>query len=169
MTALNNTIVTNLIERLPTITSATLSAGRQRAADTAHLLTRRNAMAAAATRTNRAVSRLIELTYQTDECGYCNIDDIGVYDQFPIPWGRHYQRYGLQRTEADVLALHIKSLQHQPGHIPLFTYDDITRRWAVNLFDYPTLASAAAYWEKSALTPRNYQQLSQHIRNRRSR
>lgn len=164
----SNGILKHHIERLPAITEAVLQRGRRRAADTAVSMSQRGAMKAAADRCNAAINRLIELAYQTDDCGLCNVDaQTGVFNRrFSMPWStRNYGRYGLLRTEADVLAIHINRL-HDVG-VPLFTFDDGTRRWALNFFDYPSMADAQRYAKSVELSARDYQVISQKVRNKR--
>ena len=165
-----NGIVKHFEERQPGIVGASLRAGRRRARDTAHAMSRRGAMAASAELVNTAVSRLIELAYEQDEIGLCNVDAVtGVFAHgFSMPWStRRYMRYGLQRTEADVLAIHVRRL-HEIDIPPLFTYDATTRRWGVNLFDYAEFGQAVAYWQRCQLSARDYQMILQTVRNRRA-
>ena len=168
----NGTILSTHLERLPAITDAVLRAGRRRAADQSHRLSRAGALGAAAERCNEAVNRLIVLAYQRDaQTGtLANVDGVtGVFERFPMPWGRYYGRWGLMRTEADCLALHVNLLQDDASVAPLWTYDDLTRRWGVNLFDYPTSAAALAYWKRCELTANDYQSLLQTVRSRRGK
>ncbi len=168
-----NTIVQNHMERMPAITSAVLRTGRRRAVDQSQQLNRAGAMKAAAIRCNAAVVRLIELAYtvDADTGSLANVDDDGVFDQFPVPWSTHnYGWYGLQRTEADVLARHVHALKGEGAEfVPLWTYDELSRQWAVNLFDYPTSTAAIAYWDRCQLTAAGYKTMLQEVRNRRSK
>ena len=165
----NGTIVQNHLERLPAITSTVLASGRRRAQDTAVKMSQRGAMKAAADRCNAAMMRLIELAYQTDDCGLCNVDPhTGVFGpKMSMPWSsRNYQRWALMRTEADVLAIHVKGL-HDLAVPPLLTYDAPSKRWGVNLWDYPDVASAQRYAKNVELTAKDYQTISAMVRNRR--
>jgi hypothetical protein len=167
-----NGIVAHHIERLPAITAAALRAGRRRAADQSQSLSRAGAMAAAAGRCNEAVNRLIVLAYEVDEHtgSLANVDAAtGVFERFPMPWsGRYYRRWGLMRTEADVLAIHVKAL-HDLTIPPLWTYDAATRRWGVNLWDYETQPAALAYWRRCELSAKDFQMIAQSVRNRRAK
>lgn len=166
-----NGILQHHIERLPGITDAVLRAGRRRAADQSQSLSQRGAMAAAAGRCNESIHRLIVLAYEVDEHTrtLANVDaTTGVFERFPMPWGRGYRRWGLMRTEADVLALHVKALADLVV-APLWTYDDVSRRWGVNLFDYVTQSAALAYWKRCELSARDYQTIAQTVRNRRAK
>ena len=168
MTHTNGTILSTHLERLPAITSTVLASGRRRAQDTAVTLSQRGAMKAAADRCNAAFGRLVELSYQTDDCGLCNVDQhTGVFNRrISMPWStRNYGRYALMRTEADVLAIHAKRLQDVG--IPLFLYDSVTKRWGVNLWDYPTVGDAHKYAKSVELSAKDYQTISETVRNRR--
>lgn len=162
-----NGIVRSFSERLPDITAATLRAGRRRASDTSARLTRRGAMAAAAELVNHAVSRLIELAYEIDDTGiHANIDADGRL-LIAVPWGRHYQRYGLRANESAVLALHVKRLYESPPVAPLFVYDDSMRSWFINVFDYGTYAAGIAYWRRAQLGSGDYLALLREVQSRR--
>lgn len=169
MTHRNNTIIKTFVERQPSIAGAILHAGRKRAQDTAATMSQAGAMKASAELCNTAINRLIELAYQHDDCGLCNVDaHTGVFNRkIAMPWStRNYSRYALQRTEADVLAIHVNRLH--AATVPLFTYDAGSKRWAVNLFDYPTQAAAVAYWKSAQLTGKDYQVLMHEVRSRRT-
>lgn len=165
----NGTIVQNHLERLPAITSTVLASGRRRAQDTAVKMSQRGAMAAAAQRCNAAINQLVKLAYERDDVGLCNVDSMtGVFGpKMSMPWSsRNYMRFGLQRTEADVLAIHVKGL-HDLAVPPLLTYDSTTKRWGVNLWDYPTVGDAQRYAKQVELTARDYQTIAQTVRSRR--
>lgn len=151
------------VTRKDTIIAAALQAGRQRAMSTAHELSRGGSMKAAAELVNEAVTKLIELAYERDDTGLCNVDSTGVFVRFPVPWGRSYMRYGLRSTEAAVLRLHVNRLMSTATPPPLWTYDDITRRWGVNLWDYPKLSQALAYWQCAEISARDYKMMLQQV------
>ena len=163
-----NGIVRHHVERLPAITGAVLRAGRRRAADTAVSMSQRGAMKAAADMCNASFGRLVDLAYQVYDCGLCNVDHhTGVFNRkISMPWStRNYMRFALMRTEADVLGVHAKRLQDVG--IPLFLYDAPTKRWGVNLWDYPAVADAQRYAKQVDLSARDYQTISAMVRNRR--
>ena len=145
------------------IMAAALQAGRQRAMSTAAGLSRGGMMRASAELCNEAVTKLIELAYERDETGLCNVDSTGVFVRFPVPWGRSYMRYGLRSTEAAVLRLHVNRLLSTASPPPLWTYDDVTRRWGVNLWDYPKLSQALAYWQRAEISARDYKMMLQQV------
>lgn len=162
----HNTIVSNFVERQPSIVGAALKGGRRRAADAAQSMSRRGAMAAAAELCNTAMFRLIELSYEQDEIGFCNIDEDGRL-LLPVPWGRHYQRYGLRATESAVLALHVKGLGQSPKYAPLWLYDAPMRSWFLNRWDYGDTGAAFSYWKKCGLSAKTYRSLVLHLQNQR--
>lgn len=166
----NGTIAKEHVGRLDAISSAILAAGRKRAQDTAIQMSQKGAHKAAADRCNLAALKLIELCYEEDETGRCNVDAAGVLNQrIAVPWSKHnYQRYALQRTEADVLKLHVNRLQESTVN-PLWIYYGEIRRWGVNLIDYPDLAAAVGYWRRAGLRAKHYQLLAQTVRNGRAR
>lgn len=169
MNTSTNGIVRHHVERLPAITGAALASGRRRAQDTAVKMSQKGAMKAAADRCNAAFGRLVELAYQVDDCGLCNVDQhTGVFNRrISMPWStRNYMRFALMRTEADVLAVHVKAL-HDLAVPPLFTFDDGTRRWALNFFDYPSMGDAHKYAKQVELSAKDYQTISAMVRSRR--
>lgn len=158
-----------VIDRKPDVITAALSAGRQRAAATAQELTRKGAMAASAELLNECVNKLIDLCYQTDAAGLCNVDQrAGGVLLIPSPWGRSYAKWGLRRTEGDVLALALSKLQSAAAHEPLFVYDPVTRRWAINLDDYPSKQAALSYWTKYQLDAAAYRLLLTAVQEKRT-
>ncbi|MBX2997777.1 MAG: hypothetical protein KF893_04650 [Caldilineaceae bacterium] len=158
-----------VIERKPDIITAALQAGRTRAAATAQQLTRKGAMAASAELLNECVTHLIELCYQVDGGGLCNIDERGGgVLLIPTPWGRSYRDWGLRRTEGDVLALVMSKLQTAAAHPPLFVYEPATRKWAVNIDDYPTKQHALSYWTKYQLDAASYRLLLTAVQDKRT-
>lgn len=151
------------VMRKDEIMAAALQVGRQRAMSTAEELSRGGMMRASAELCNEAVTKLIELAYERDETGLCNVDSTGVFVRFPVPWGRSYMRYGLRSTEAAVLRLHVNRLMSTVSPPPLWTYDPLSRRWGVNLFDYPNLSQAAVYWKRAEISARDYKQMHQQV------
>ena len=163
-----NGLVNGFVGRVSEISTASvLSSGRNRAHNIAAQMTRRGAMSASAELCNTAVTTLIGLTYEQDDCGFCNIDEhTGVFERFALPWGRFYQRYGLRATERLVLSVHVKRLMGVDV-APLWTYDATTRRWACNIFDYPTRNDALIYWRNvGELTGNDYKLMLQTMQNR---
>lgn len=166
----NGTILKEHVAQLDKISSAVLRAGRRRAADTAIQMSQRGAHKAAADRCNLAMMRLIELAYEIDETGRCNVDVTGLVNQgIAMPWSsRHYTRYGLQRTEGMVLGLHINRLQ-DARVVPLLIYYADMKRWGVNLTDYPDLGAAVGYWRRAQLSAKHYATYLQTVRSQRAK
>lgn len=163
-----NDVVRMIEGRKPSIIETTLRAGRRRAANIAAYLSRKGVMMGTAELCNEVIFKLIELAYETDDIGLCNVDPYtGVFERFPMPWGRKYQLYGLKATEAEILGLHVRRLQEMASKPPLWTYDPITRRWAVNVIDYPSKRSALGYWSSVQLTADIYRLLLESVRDKR--
>ena len=161
-----NGAIQEFVTRKDQISTATvLSSGRRKASEIAEQMSNRGKMAAAAEWCNEAVAALIHHAYEQDDCGYCNIDHTGVFERFAMPWGRFYARWGLRSTERLVLKLHVKRLM-QLDLAPLWTYDDHTRRWACNIFDYPSRNDALIYWKQvGELSANDYKLLFQKVQN----
>ena len=164
----NGTILSTHVERLDKISSAVLRSGRRRAADTAIQMSQRGAHKAAADRCNAAALKLIELAFEEDDCGRCNVGIDGTFNQrISMPWSsRNYGRYALQRTEAAILKLHVDRLQ-DANVPPLFIYFGESKRWSVNVEDYGDLAAAVGYWRRAQLNAKRYADYLQTIRNQR--
>ncbi len=118
------------------------------AADT---LSRRNADAAFCELMNEALARLIELAYEKDEGGYCNIDRATGKLLIPLPWGRNgHARWGLRPQEANILREILFAWQ---GETPaLLVYDRGRRAWFVNLMDYRTRSLAGDWLTRHPVT-----------------
>lgn len=124
----------------------------QRAAAT---LSRRNADAAIVELFSEAMQRLTLLAYERDGDGYCNIDPVTWRVLIPAPWGRAgHRRWGMTRTESDVLREMVQCRQLQTGDRPpgLWLYDRARRSWRLNLFDYDEGVDGQRYWQRWPLT-----------------
>lgn len=154
----HNGIIQSLVEGKEGIIAATLKAGRKRAVDVSHALTRKGAAAASAERCNEAVFKLISLAFETDDTGRCNIDVDGRLKW--TPWGRDGRYlFGLRATDGDVLRLHCQRLETLESPVPLFTFE--RQGWYCNVFDYRTSKAAFGYWQAYGLTGSLYRQLSE--------
>lgn len=108
--------------------------GLRAAADT---LSRRNADAAVCELLNEALARLIDLAYERDEGGLCNMDRATGKLLIPLPWGRNgHARWGLRPQEANILREVLFTWQREAQ--PLLFYDRLRRAWFVNLAEYRT-------------------------------
>lgn len=114
------------------------------------MLSNKGKVADSVEKINNSMTLLIQLTYDVDETGLCNIDSLGHLRGI-APWStRNYGRYGLLRTEANVLAVHIRRLSCEND--ALYTWVESQRKWHVNLDIYPTKDAALEYWDKRQLT-----------------
>lgn len=108
------------------------------AADT---LSRRNADAAVCELMNEALARLIDLGFEQDAGGYCNLDAATGRLLIPLPWGRNgHARWGLRPQEANILREVLFAWQQEAQ--PLLFYDRTRRGWFVNLSGYRTHRAA---------------------------
>lgn len=90
-----------------------------------------------------ALSRLVDLCFEEDSGGFCNIDSVTNRILIPLPWGRNgHNAWGIRPQEANVLRAIVGARQRQPG---LFLYDTSRRCWRVNLYDYSSREVAMRY------------------------
>ncbi len=145
-------------ERKQGIAATALAGGRQRAANVAAQLSRRGMIKARAELCNEAVGALIKLAYQGESGQPVNVDAGTGRLLIAAPWGKLGHRfYGLRSTEGKVLRSYMFDLQsHAPAGPPLFTYDPASRSWGLNMWDFPSMAGAVAYWQKWGLAEGAY-------------
>lgn len=118
------------------------------AADT---LSRRNADGAVCELMNEALGRLIDLAYERDAGGYCNIDRATGKLLIPLPWGRNgHARWGLRPQEANILREILFAWQQEAT--PLLVYDRTRRSWFVNLAAYRTRSLAGDWLTRHPVT-----------------
>lgn len=111
------------------------------AADT---LSRRNADAAVCELMNEALARLVDLAFEQDAGGYCNVDAPTGKLMIPLPWGRNgHARWGLRPQEANILREILFAWQRE--NAPLLFYDRTRRGWFANLSDYRTHRAALGW------------------------
>jgi len=156
------------------IAAATLKNGRRYAAAQAGNQSRKGAMQAQAELCNRTMEKFLAYLYESDEVGFCNIDGLTgeMLRGVAVPWSStNYQRFGIHRTMADALKAHVDALtdfhETHPATAPLFTYD-MRKKWALNIFDFPDLASALRYWRKVQFDAKTYAHIYQAIRTSRA-
>jgi len=138
------------LARKPTIAAAkperytTLRA----AADT---LSRRNADGAICELMNEALARLVDLAYEEDAGGLCNVDAATGKLLIPLPWGRNgHARWGVRPQEANILREILFTWQR--AGVPLLFYDRSRRAWFVNRTDYPDRAVAGSWLARCQVT-----------------
>ncbi len=149
---------------------------RQRTAQAAERLTRLGKARAAAELANEAVVNLIKLAYQIDPDTDkpANIDPVTGVLLIPAPWSSHnYRAWGLRATEADALRAYMLRLNEtaRQGKTPppVFVYDEVTRRWGLNLWDYPRVGQALAWWARYELSAKGFEAYADHVRKKRGK
>ncbi len=101
----------------------------------AEALSRRNVDAAVCELLNEAVARLVQLVYEQDAGGYCNIDGATGKLLVPLPWGRlGHARWGLRPIEGIILREIMFDLSLRKDN--LFHFDRSRRAWFINLYNY---------------------------------
>lgn len=167
MSDANGTIQSLVQQKHDVIGADILRHTRRHVTDVAKQLSNAGAAAASAEICNEAVCKLIDLCYEQDATGRCNIDPDGRL-LVPAPWGRNGRyKYGLRATQGDVLRLHLQELQSVRRPAPLFTYDPLVYSWYCNIFDYVEKDQALRYWRTCQLDASTYAQLTETVRNRR--
>ena len=145
----------------------------QRAKSNAESLSRLAHARASAELLNEAMAAFIALCYEAFPDGTpANVDQTGAV-LIPTPFSsRNYRRYGLRRTEGDVLrsyALRLAEVAAKNEKIPppLFIFDGAERRWYLNIFDYRSLEDALTWWERFELSANLFAKYAQYIRKKR--
>ncbi len=109
----------------------------------AEALSRRNTDQAMIELFMEALSRLVDLCYEVDSGGFCNIDGPTGKVLIPLPWGRNgHARWAIRPQESNILREIMQGRQYAPG---LFIYDRIRRNWNANLHDFPSRDAAVVY------------------------
>ncbi len=84
---------------------------------------------------NEALARLVQLCYEQDAGGYCNLDSATGRILIPLPWGSNgASRWGLRPQEANILRQVLFDWQHDAPS--LLNYDRTRKSWFINLFDF---------------------------------
>ena len=106
-------------------------------------LSLRNADQAVCELFNEALMRLVDLCFEEDAGGFCNIDSITHRLLIPAPFGRSgHTRWGIRPQEANILRRILFERQRRVG---LFLYDKSRRCWRLNLRDFPGRDIAMSY------------------------
>jgi hypothetical protein len=109
-------------------------------------LSRRNVDQAVIELMMEALSRLVDLCFEEDGGGYCNMDQVTNRILIPLPWGRNgHSQWGLRPQEANILRAILVARQRQPG---LFLFDGMRRAWRVNLYDFGNRDLSMSYLSK---------------------
>jgi hypothetical protein len=118
------------------------------------VLSRRNTDQAVCELFGEALMRLVDLCYEEDAGGYCNIDQATNRILIPLPWGKSgHSQWGIRTQEANILRRILALRQRQPG---LFLYDRTRRAWRVNLYDFPSRDVAMSYLTRSPVSIAEY-------------
>ncbi len=84
---------------------------------------------------NEALARLVQLCYEQDAGGFCNIDGATGRILIPLPWGRNGQgKWGLRPQEANILRQVLFDWEQDSQ--TLLRYDRTRKSWFVNLPEY---------------------------------
>jgi len=87
---------------------------------------------------NEALARLVELCYQQDAGGFCNIDSATGRILIPVPFGRNgHARYLLRPQEGNILREILFAWEKDAP--ALLIYDRMRRSWFVNLEAYANM------------------------------
>lgn len=142
--AANGNNILHALERKTAISTATPERhSALRAA--AESLSRRNVDAATCEVLNEALSRLVQLTYEVDAGGLCNIDGATGRILIGVPMGRNGHRaWGLRPQEANILRQILFDWQVQDAPALLF-YDSSRRSWFVHLSEFGSIGIAKAW------------------------
>ncbi len=84
---------------------------------------------------NEALARLVQLCYEQDAGGYCNIDGATGRILIPLPNGRNGRaKWGLRPQEANILRQVLFDWEQCAPS--LLRYDRTRKSWFVNLHDF---------------------------------
>jgi len=146
----------------------------QRTQSKAENLSRLARARASAELVNEALAAVIWLSYETLASGEpVNVDPVTGDLLVSAPWSsRNYGDYGLRRSEADILRAYMLEIQRRAAkgwlsYPPLFSFDEVSRRWSLNRADYPSFEDAERWLDKFQLAPEALLKWMQHIRKQR--
>ena len=111
---------------------------------------------------NDAMKRWLDLAWQHDGHGHYYNMDISTGEmayRFAVPTGAKYKKWGLTRTESAVLRKHLMTWQKQPRISPVFVFDECSRRWFVNIYDYKTYEECCQILQRCGMNAARYQKL----------
>jgi hypothetical protein len=110
-------------------------------------LSKRNVDQATCELLNEALARLVQLAYETDAGGLCNIDGATGRFLIPLPFGRNgHAKWGLRPQEANILRQILFDWQLEPP--ALLFYDRSRRAWFVDVAQFGS-AGIAKSWLRS--------------------
>jgi hypothetical protein len=107
-------------------------------------LSRHNVDAATCEVLNEALARLVQLAYEVDTGGLCNIDGVTGRFLIPLPFGRNgAAKWGIRPQEANILRQILFDWQTEPP--ALLIYERSRRSWFVNLVEFGSVGIAKAW------------------------
>jgi hypothetical protein len=107
----------------------------------AEKLSRRNVDQSICELMNEALARLVQLAYEQDSGGLCNLDGVTGKLLIPLPFGRlGHAKWGLRPIEAVILRQVLFDWQYPSP--TLFFYDKSRRAWFVNLRHFEEVKAA---------------------------
>jgi hypothetical protein len=117
----------------------------------AETLSKRNVDQSTCELFNEALARLVQLAYEVDTGGLCNIDGVTGRFLIPLPFGRNgHARWGLKPSEANVLRqILFDWMLETPS---LIHYDKSRRSWFVCLSAFPTIHVARTWLRAHQIT-----------------
>jgi hypothetical protein len=100
---------------------------------------------------NESLARLVQLAYETDAGGFCNIDGATGRLLIPLPWGRNGQsRWGLRPQEANILRQVLFDWEQDGSS--LLRYDRTRKSWFVALDSFPNYHLAKRWLTQHQIT-----------------
>jgi hypothetical protein len=104
---------------------------------------------------NEALARLVQLCYEQDAGGFCNIDGATGRILIPLPWGRNGQgKWGLRPQEAKILRQVLFDWEQCPPS--LLRYDRTRKSWFVALDSFPNYHLAKRWLTQHQITIASY-------------
>jgi hypothetical protein len=114
-------------------------------------LSKRNVDQATCELLNEALARLVQLAYETDAGGLCNIDGATGRFLIPLPFGRNgHAKWGLRPQEANILRQILFDWQLEPP--TLLFYDRSRRAWFVDVAQFGSVGIAKAWLRSHQIT-----------------
>jgi hypothetical protein len=145
---------------------------KKRIAESADKLSKAGQMAARVELANEALHNLVHLCYQSDTDGSAaNVDRVTFRLLIPAPWGSSgWKVWGLRAWEGETLRTILLARQaaFKPGQKPpLFTYDEDTRSWHLNVYDYADIDQAETWLQYCPIHLDEWRQYAERYRQRR--
>ena len=145
---------------------------RQSAQKAAQRLSRLGWSKASAELINEAMSQFLRLLFAFDaDAGiWPHVDEGSGVILLPTPMSsKSYAKWGLRRTEAAALRLHLVRLEDQArkgqAPAPALVYDADVRRWLLNR-DYTRLQEALTWWGQHEMSARDFAAYSRELRKK---